>query len=623
MTMQRSFSWHRLQCWLSLVGVGCALSSQELLAQNLLDDVFTTSTTRLELKRYAQISDVSGATDDIISMTTRPGDNALYVSTQDGLIHRVAPSIGGVGTSKPWFNINSDVPVNLGSSVHGGLRAIAFHPDFDTAGASGYGKFYASIVGSSTDSPNFLGSSSGSTQSVVGEWTYDFSSSAVDAGSFRELFRVRNPQFDHPIKQLSFNPLSNPGDTDYGLLYVAHGDGSVFNTQNGDGQDTTDALGKILRVDPLDPDGLGPKRYSTPGNAFADDENPNTLAEIYSLGHRNPHHLTFANDGFGETHLIAVEIGQDNVDEVNVVVNGGNYGWSERTGTFTFDDAIGYAAGTGALPANDSLLNDYIYPAAQVDHDDPTGNRRIGIAGGYVGTNSGEATLQGRYLFGDFAAKGGGNESSGGQLWSVDFDALTSAKTFLDDGEAPSLLETIDDFDVHQLLFDHDNNPATAAQLHDDFVSLLAADGTGSVVSGRANFRFGTGAAGELYLSSKQNGAIYLVTNTLPSVIPGDADGDGDIDFVETDHDGISDYDLIRTNFFQDTPLSMNGDFTLDGRVDIHDFNIWKSAFLASGGTLESIPEPTAWLLLQISIVVLTVNARLRSRPCRGLDAIA
>lgn len=591
----------------SLIPAFCYLGGNGLShAQNLLNDVYSMSATRLEIKRYAQVSDLGGSADDIISMTTQPGDNSLYASTQAGHIYRVQPSSGGIGDSSLWFDINGDVPVNLGNGIHGGLRAIAFHPDFDAVDATGYGKFYASVVGSSTDSPNFLGTSSGSVQSVVGEWTYDFANQSVEDGSFRELFRVRNPQFDHPIKQFSFNPLANPEDDDYGLLYVAHGDGSVFNTQNGDGQNTTDALGKILRIDPVDPDGAGPLRYSTPGNVLADDNNSGTLAEIYSLGHRNPHHLTFANDGLGATHLITVEVGQDNVDEVNVVINGGNYGWSERTGTFTFDDSIGYAVGASVLPANDSLLNDYIYPAAQVDHDDPTGSRRIGIAGGYVGANGGETALQGRYLFGDFAVKSGGIESSGGQIWSFGIDDLTTAKTFLEDEESPSLLETIDDFDLHQLLFDHDNNSATPAQLHDDFVSLLAADGTGSPSSGRANFRFGSGAAGELYLSSKQNGAIYLVTNTLPKIIPGDADGDGDIDLVENDSDGISDYDLIRMNFFADTPLNTNGDFTLDGRVDINDFNVWKNAFLAAGGVFETVPEPnTSGLLACFGILQL------------------
>ncbi len=63
---------------------------------------------------------------------------------------------------------------------------------------------------------------------------------------------------------------------------------------------------------------------------------------------------------------------------------------------------------------------------------------------------------------------------------------------------------------VHQLRLslDHDNNPNTPARGFDDFLELL--DDT------RSDMRFGQGVAGELYISSKRNGTIYLITNTVP-----------------------------------------------------------------------------------------------------------
>lgn len=490
-------------------------------SQNLLNDVVTPSTTRIDVIRYATLPSHTNLernnTRQIISLTSRPGDDALYTTSQDGRIHRVAPTANGLGSVSEWFNLNSafsGVSINNGNAFHGGARSTAFHPDFDNPASNGYGKFYASFIADNVSNANFLGNSSGNYQSAVGEWTYDFKTNQVQGGSYRELFRVKNPNFDHPIKQISFNPHANISDDDYGLLYIAHGDGSVFNTRIGTGQNTQDALGKILRINPINPGGT--KNYTTPGNVFSEDSNSQTLPEIYSFGHRNPHTLTFAQDSQGETHLITTEIGQDNVDEVNIVLNGRNYGWNERTGTFTFDGSIGYTEGVGHLPHNDASENNHIYPSIQIDHDDPTSNRRIATAGGFIPGPGSHTGLQGRFIFGDFAVSSSGSipESSGGDLWSVSLDDLLAQNTFLSGSpgdDSPSDLSWIDDFDQHAIGFDRDND-GIVDQIVSDFVELLQADG---VNTNRADFRFGTGPRGELFLSSKQNGAIYKLTNAV------------------------------------------------------------------------------------------------------------
>ncbi len=46
-------------------------------------------------------------------------------------------------------------------------------------------------------------------------------------GSFRQLMRVHFPRHIHCLQDMAFNPHAEPGDEDYGLLYVAVGEGRL------------------------------------------------------------------------------------------------------------------------------------------------------------------------------------------------------------------------------------------------------------------------------------------------------------------------------------------------------------------------------------------------------------
>lgn len=99
-----------------------------------------------------------------------------------------------------------------------------------------------------------------------------------------------------------------------GMLYVTTGDGG----QGAYAQDPDNLAGKILR---MTPDG------KVPG------DNPFDGSYVYSLGHRNPQGLAWADDGT----LYASEFGQNTWDELNVITAGANYGWPRAEGIASRD----------------------------------------------------------------------------------------------------------------------------------------------------------------------------------------------------------------------------------------------------------------------------------------------
>ncbi|MFN8582421.1 MAG: hypothetical protein U0163_15785 [Gemmatimonadaceae bacterium] len=89
-----------------------------------------------------------------------------------------------------------------------------------------------------------------------------------------------------------------------------------------------------------------------------------------------------------------VNIGQNNIESLNLVMAGNDYKISAR-GTFALD-TYGDINKVYPLPANDSVFG-VTYPVAQYDHDGHTS----AVSGGfeYVGTRVPQ--LRGKYLFGD------------------------------------------------------------------------------------------------------------------------------------------------------------------------------------------------------------------------------
>lgn len=582
-------------------------------AQDLLGDVITDSAFRLELRPYVTLP---SSRDNLVMMTTRPGDARPYLVNEQGYVYALNDNGDGTGSAAQFFNVGSALSANGRSlnspgSSQRGLQSIAFHPDFNNVGAPGYGKLYTTQLVTrpfNTSGFNYLGDSvTGSNVNADGllaEWTYDFNAQQVDSSSFRELFRTQMPLYDHPIKQARFNPYAVPGDDDYGLLYMTHGDSNIKHSPNDDPLHLDNALGKMIRINPL-ADGADP--YSIPAtNPFFGSGDADVLQEIYAYGFRNPHTFSFNQDGNGNVHILVGDIGRNNVEEVNLVQSGRNYGWTEREGTVVhlqFADNSGqegYISGTDPLPGNEATLG-YTYPVAQYDHDADVGDRSSGnsIATGHVIRNGSDPNLHNQLIFGDFSRRTVNNS------FHADFDEMLAAITELDAGD-PSRDEPseLTQATVHSLriALDHDNNPATAPQLYDGFLAML----NDLVGSNRTDVRFGEGAFGEMYVTSKQNGVVYLVTNSV--AVPGDHNADGAV--------SGRDFLLWQREAGGTSPVSP-ADGNRDDAIDGLDLDIWQSHFGATWGggspPAGAVPEPSTAGLVAAAALLVSWAGRRRS----------
>ena len=131
-----------------------------------------------------------------------------------------------------------------------------------------------------------------------------------------------------------------------GLLYVGTGDAG--DTERS--QDRSSPNGKILR---LTPDGA-PARG-----------NPTAGSPVYSLGHRNVQGLAWDAAG----RLFATEFGQNQLDEVNLIQPGRNYGWPLVEGTGDtdggrFTNPLVTWSTDEASPSGMAIAGDTVYVAA-------------------------------------------------------------------------------------------------------------------------------------------------------------------------------------------------------------------------------------------------------------------
>ena len=167
-----------------------------------------------------------------------------------------------------------------------------------------------------------------------------------------------------------------------GFLYVSFGDSGPQEDPNGNAQNRSKMLGKIIRID-IDRKANG-KEYAIPDdNPFVLDSN--TLPEIWALGFRAPWRLCFdkvTND------LWLGDVGQDRSEEVTIVRKGENHGWNVFEGFEPFSNRFRRSNEMYTMP---------VFSYA----------RRYGpsVTGGYVYRADPNSSFYGKYIFGDYESK--------------------------------------------------------------------------------------------------------------------------------------------------------------------------------------------------------------------------
>lgn len=345
-----------------------------------------------------------------------------------------------------------------------GLAGFAFHPDFGNAGSVGFGKFYTSYSSPSDYGyANYLDSDADNHESVVREWTMDEPSENFFSGSSREIFRIGQFDQNHNIGTISFNPYAATGSADFGILYISMGDGGGAHDPSENGQSLSEPMSSLMRIDPLG--GAGLIQYGIPAdNPFI--ATPNVAPEIWLYGLRHTQQFSFDSDG----RVFMADIGQNQIEEINIGVAGGNYGWRVREGMFATAFAFDRARPGPVYPRPENDLEPLIYPVAQYDHDE--GNA---VGSGFVYRGAAIPELQGKYVFADMVR---------GRMFFIDVQGLTP-------GEPALILELRLQFDgVEREFNDVSNYPNRYSQRN------------------RSDLRMGIDAQGELYLLSKGDGRV-------------------------------------------------------------------------------------------------------------------
>lgn len=301
-------------------------------------------------------------------VTTPPGETGrLFVVEQHSGRIRVLNLAGGSIEPEPFLTVPG---VTRGGEQ--GLLGLAFHPQYAT---NGY--FYVNFT---TTGMGPAGHSAVARYSVQGD---PQTALAADPSSQKMLLTYSQPEANHNGGWMGFGK--------DGFLYISTGDGGGANDRHGtigNGQDRSNLLGKILRID-VD---LGDP-YAVPAdNPFV--EVAGQREEIWAFGLRNPWRCSF-DRSTGD--LWIGDVGQGAREEINLAPAGEgglNFGWRPREGTIQ----------TPAFP-NEAPVT----PATEPIHDY---GRSLGLSvtGGYVYRGQTIPELQGAYFFGDFGS---------GRIWTL------------------------------------------------------------------------------------------------------------------------------------------------------------------------------------------------------------
>lgn len=296
---------------------------------------------------FTRLPELSG----LLGLYQEPGkSDRWYALLRNGSIVRFHNS-ETVSTVETFLTID-----NVRTRSEMGLLGFAFHPNY-----AQNGKVYLSY-----NDQNNKG------DSTISEFT-SINGAAIDNATQKPLLTHSQPAQNHNGGDIKFGP--------DGYLYIALGDGGAANDKFGHGQRTSSLLGTVLRIDVDNPQ--APRKYGIPkDNPFVN--KAGYLPEIYAYGLRNPWRFSF-DQKTGD--LWVADVGQNKLEEVNIIQAGENMGWPIMEGFDCFQ----------ASSCDKSGL-------AQPVMEYPHAGRHCSITGGYVYRSDRLTALNGNYLFADWCS---------------------------------------------------------------------------------------------------------------------------------------------------------------------------------------------------------------------------
>ncbi len=350
---------------------------------------------------------------------------------------------------------------------------------------------------------------------VLIEWKDRNTANTTFEGTARELLRVQHPLPQHPLGEMTFNPVARPGDADWRVMYLGAGDsgsGEQRDSRRLNPQRLDTLVGKILRIVPDLREHTSTSTVSENGRYRIPNDNPFSTVqrarkEIWAYGLRNPHRLTWDVDPArpGAPTLLAFNIGLVTWETVVIVRKGANYGYPLREGT----QSMSSSNGMGPLPDEDTIpvqISDTVvrgtvtptYPVIEYPHTREAGGDAI--ANGFVYRGTLIPALRDKLVFGDITT---------GRIWYADRADVLAA----DDGTATTLAP------IHEM--DAGLRRLTEDRYRDRGGKGQALPGRAAVAGrGRVDLRFAVDDEGELYILTKSDGMIRKVVGARAATAP-------------------------------------------------------------------------------------------------------
>ena len=300
-----------------------------------------------------------------------PGTNRLAVVQQSGFVRAFDNNPAAATTS-----LVLDLSGRITSGGEEGLLGLAFDPDF-VQNRFLYVHYSA---------PASVCSDPAATRcSVIARFTWDPGTDRAALLSEKILLEITQPFSNHNGGMLAFGPDDH--------LYIAMGDGGSGGDPQNNAQTPSNLLGSMLRIDPHP---VNPAdAYDIPlDNPFRG--RAGFRPETYALGLRNPFRFSF-DRVTGDLWL--GDVGQGEIEEIDLIVAGANYGWRVFEGSRPFNDS-----------ANTLPVSAFTAPVVEYDH-----TQGFAVIGGLVYRGGRVPSLQGRYLYADNAL---------GTVWALDYDRV-------------------------------------------------------------------------------------------------------------------------------------------------------------------------------------------------------